>query len=246
MNIKKLCLVGYGFSEFDKRIVKFFHKELRKIIDTSLVILESEKGIIKCNTEQINQFLLSDAILVYGSAGLFLMHEIISDLKLTKPTFVIVDDFLAETGVRALNFMRSDSAGEKKLTDYLSEKINHELVNYFFFDRGQAYYLSKLNILKKEVWYIHFSCWFGSENTENYDDQDIDISFIGNISPVLFFSKYQDLFLKCFLDKLNDFQKPAFEIFLNNVSSMNNISPENPIFWSLYRYIIYHGLLSIL
>lgn len=70
------------------------------------------------------------------------------------------------------------------------------------------------------------------------DDQDIDIPFIGNIPRVLFLPKYENLFLKCFFDKLNNLQKPAFEIFLDNVSTTEqNISPENPIFWLLYRHI---------
>ena len=236
MDIKKLCIVAGGFSEFDKRIVSLFHSEVRKIIDTSLIILEFKDGALYIKPEQINEISTSDAIVISGSAILTGMMEIIEKLK--KTAFVIVDDFLAENGIRAINFIRINSFEKTRLSEYLSETINHDLVNYFFFDGGQAFYLSKLNILKKKIWHIPFSCWFGIENTENYDDQDIDISFIGNISPVYFSPKYQNLFLKCFFDKLNDLQRPAFEIFLDNVSTTEqNISSENPIFWMLYRHI---------
>lgn len=131
MDIRKLCIVAGGFSEFDIRIVRVIHSELKKIIDTSLVILEIKDSIPYFKPEEINEISNSDAIVISGSAILTGMMEIIE--KLRKTTFVIVDDFLAENGARAMNFTREAIPfGKKKLSEYLSETINHDLVNYFF------------------------------------------------------------------------------------------------------------------
>lgn len=116
MDIKKLCIVAGGFSEFDKRIVSLFHSEVRKIIDTSLIILEFKDGALYIKPEQINEISTSDAIVISGSAILTGMMEIIEKLK--KTAFVIVDDFLAENGIRAINFTREAIPLEKR--NYLS------------------------------------------------------------------------------------------------------------------------------
>ncbi|MCS7214088.1 MAG: glycosyltransferase [Candidatus Calescibacterium sp.] len=210
----------------DQTFVFDFEQDSFDILSSADIIIPSNSGILK--------------LMMYCTAD---NNDIsfkitLHDLKTTILT--ITDDMIAENIMAALPFQRYQKMNIK-LMDFLSKMINHEYVRYLFLDKAQAYYLRKLSLLKREVFYSPFSLWY--KKTDYSDkEQDIDIAFCGSIGIAEVIKGYEPLFHKTFVDKLKNLERPLFEIFWENIQTYNyfygkSIDQNDPLFWILYKEI---------